>query len=75
MDDMNKLIKNLSAKVNRLEIENKNLSRHMHEGNPNQFRKLLYLGLYLGRGEIMIFKGRGKKVNIRGYNLLSRIIY
>ena len=39
MDDMNKLIKNLSAKVNRLEMENKNLSRHVHEGNPNQFRK------------------------------------
>ena len=39
MDDMNKLIKNLSAKVNRLEIENKNLSRLVHEGNPNQFRK------------------------------------
>ena len=39
MDDMNKVIKNLSAKVNRLEMENKNLSRPMHEGNPNQFRK------------------------------------
>ena len=39
MDDMNKLIKNLSAKVNRLEMENKNLSRPVHEGNPNQFRK------------------------------------
>ena len=39
MDDMNKLIKKLSAKVNRLEMENKNLSRPVHEGNPNQFRK------------------------------------
>ena len=38
MDDMNKLIKNLSAKVNRLEMENKNLSRPVHEGNPNQCR-------------------------------------
>ena len=36
---MNKLIKNLSAKVNRIEMENKNLSRPMHEGNPNQFRR------------------------------------
>ena len=39
MEDMNKLIKNLCAKVNRLEMENKNLSRPMHEGNPNQFRR------------------------------------
>ena len=39
MDDMNKLIKNMSTKVNRLEMENKNLSRPVHEGNPNQFRR------------------------------------
>ena len=39
MDDMNKLIKKLLAKVNRLEMENKNMSRLVHEGNPNQFRK------------------------------------
>ena len=35
---MNKLIKNLFAKVNRLEMENKNLSRPLQEGDPNQFR-------------------------------------
>ena len=39
MDDMKKLIKNLSAKVNRLEMENKNLSRPVHEGNPNQYKR------------------------------------
>ena len=35
MDDMNKIIKNLSPKVNRLVMENKNLSQPVHEGNPN----------------------------------------
>ena len=39
MDDMNKLMKNLFAKLNILEMENKNLSWPVHEGNPNQFRK------------------------------------
>ena len=39
MDEMNNLIKNLSTKVNRLEMENKNLSRPLQEGNPNQFRR------------------------------------
>ena len=36
---MDKLIKNISTKFNILEIENKNLSRPLHEGNPNQFRR------------------------------------
>ena len=40
MDEMNKIIQNLSAKVNILEMENKNLSRPLQEGNPNQFRHL-----------------------------------
>ena len=39
MDDTNKLIKNLSTKVNRLEMENINLSQPLQEGNPNQFRR------------------------------------
>ena len=39
MDEMNKLIKNLSMKVNRLEMENKNISIPLQEGNPNQFRR------------------------------------
>ena len=38
MDEMNKIIKNLSTKVNILEMDNKNLSQHLQEGNPNQFR-------------------------------------
>ena len=38
MDEMNKIIQNLSAKVNILEMENKNLSQPLQEGNPNQFR-------------------------------------
>ena len=33
----NSLDKNLSAKSNRIEMENKNLSRPLQEGNPNQF--------------------------------------
>ena len=41
MDEMTKLIKNLSAKINKLEMENKNQNRTVREGdrNPNQFRR------------------------------------
>ena len=39
MDEMTKLIKNLSTKINRLEMENKNQNRPLQEGNPNQFRR------------------------------------
>ena len=36
---MSKIIKNLSTKVNRLEMENKNLNIPLQEGNTNQFRR------------------------------------
>ena len=38
---MSKLIKNMSIKINRLEIENKNQNRPVQDGdrNPNQFRR------------------------------------
>ena len=41
IDEMTKLIKNMFAKINRLEMENKNQNRPMQEGdrNPNQFRR------------------------------------
>jgi len=40
LDETTKLIKNMSAKINRLEKENKNQTRPIQEGerNPNQFR-------------------------------------
>ena len=38
MDEMTKLIKNLSTKINMLEMDNKNQNRSLQEGNPNQFR-------------------------------------
>ena len=37
-DEMDKLIKSLSAKFNILEMQNNNLSRPLQEGNPNEFR-------------------------------------
>ena len=42
MDDMTKLIKNLSTKINRLEMENRNQNKHVQVNdnkNPNQFRR------------------------------------
>ena len=39
MNEMNKIIKNLSTKVNILEMENNNLSISLQKGNPNQFRR------------------------------------
>ena len=36
---MTKLIKNLSAKINMLEMDNKNQNRSLQEGNPNKFRR------------------------------------
>ena len=42
MDDMIKLIKNLSAKINRLEMKNRNQNKHIQDSenkNPNQFRR------------------------------------
>ena len=41
MDDMTKLIKSLSAKISRLEMENKNQNMHVQDNDnkkPNQFR-------------------------------------
>ena len=43
MDYMTKLIKNLSTKISRLEMENQNQNKHVQDNdnkNPNQFRKL-----------------------------------
>ena len=41
MDEMNKIIKNLSAKIDRLELGNKNQNKPIPEGerNQNQFRR------------------------------------
>ena len=41
LDEMTKLIKNVSAKINRLEMENKNHTRPMQEGDrtQNQIRR------------------------------------
>ena len=41
MDEMNKIIKNLSAKIDRLELGNKNHNKPIPEGerNQNQFRR------------------------------------
>ena len=38
MDDMTKLIKTLSAKISRLEMENKHVQDNGYK-NPNQFRR------------------------------------
>ena len=54
---MSKLFKNMSAKINRLEMENKNQNRPIKEGyrNTTQFR-CSFVPRYLHRGGIMIFK-------------------
>ena len=42
MDDMTKLIKNISAKLSRLEIENKSQNKHVQDNDnkkPNQLKR------------------------------------
>ena len=36
MDEMNKIVKNLSVKIDRLELGNKNQNKPIHEGERNQ---------------------------------------
>ena len=68
MDDMNKIIKNLSAKISRLEMENKNQNKHVQYNdnkNPNQFRRAF---------NPRFFPRDRKTMKIEKYNLLSKII-
>ena len=48
MNEMDKLIKSLFAKVNILEMDNKNLSRCLQEGNPNKFKNP-FVAIFLTR--------------------------
>ena len=68
MDDMTKLIKNLSAKFSRLEMENRkqnNLFQDNDNKNPNQIRRPFNPRFYLETGGI---------TKIRKYNLPFKVI-
>ena len=75
MDEMNKIIKKLSAKVNRLEMENKNLSRPLQEGNLNQLRcHFVAIFLHRERRNNDIQREREKIMKTKECNPLSKII-
>ena len=73
---MNKIIKNLSIKVDRLELGNKNQNKPIPEGERNQtnLEDLLFLDVCQEKDEIMIFRGRGEKMKSKGFNLHFKII-
>ena len=68
MDDMTKLIKILSAKISRLEMENRNQKKHVQDNdykNTNQFRRSFNNRFFLETGGTM---------NTRKYILPVKII-
>ena len=73
---MSKIIKKLSAKIDRLEMGNRNQNKPMPEGDRNQtqFRRPFPLGFFQGKDKIMIYRDTDEKMKNKGFNLLFKKI-
>ena len=73
--EMAKLVKILTSKLNKLELE-KNSNKPAQEGKetPINLGASLHLYLFLEREETMIFRGREEKMKIKEFPLHSRIM-
>ena len=73
---MNKIIKNLSVKIDRLELGNKNQNKPIPEGERNhyQFRRPFVPRFFLRERRNNDIRGRDEKMKSKEFNLHFKII-
>ena len=73
LDEMTKIIKNLSAKLNRLEMEHKNQNSKEGDRNANQFRRSFVPRVLPRERRNNDLKEKEGIIRIRGFDLFFKI--